>query len=138
VGILFAITPNLLGEIIDLLSDFKLVTVVSNSDFVFPGPVNPSDFSVVYVAAAQFSFALGVFQIFILALRFFSASPSRKKAETVGNFVFWLGTGFLIQSFLLVENVGIDQWFMFWSTMIILIGVSLLARAGAMAVARVT
>lgn len=132
VGILFVITPNLFGEITDLLSDFKLVEVVPNSDVIFPGPESPSAFSVVYVSAAQFSFALGVFQIVILALRFFISSTWQKRAETVGNLVFWLGTGFLIQSFLIETT----QWFVYWSSVIMMIGVSLIARAGFMAVAR--
>jgi hypothetical protein len=132
VGILFAITPNLFGKIIDLLGDFKVVEVIPNSNIMFLGPESPNAFSVVYVAAAQFSFALGVFQVFILALRFFYGSPWRKRAETVGNLVFWLGTGFLIQSFL----IGLTQWFVFWSTVIMMIGVSLIARAGVMAVSR--
>ncbi len=139
VGILFVITPNLFGEIIDLLSDFKLVEVVPNSDIIFPAPESLNAFSVVYVAAAQLSFALGIFQIVILALRFFISSPWQKRAESVGNLVFWLGTGFLIQSFL-IEPILLEatQWFMFWSTVIMMIGVSLIARAGVMAVARVT
>jgi hypothetical protein len=139
VGILFVITPNLFGEIIDLLSDFKLVEVVPNSNMIFPGPETPDAFSVVYVAAVQFSFALGIFQIVILALRFFISSPWEKRAETVGNLVFWLGTGFLVQSFLL-EPILLEtsQWFMFWSSIIMMIGVSLIARAGVMAVARIT
>jgi hypothetical protein len=136
-GILFAITPNLFNEIIDLFKDFELVHI-PNSDLILPGPGFPVAFSTVYVFAAQFSFALSIFQIFILVLRFFIHSPWQKRAETVGNLVFWLGAGFLIQSFLLVENVGIVQWFTFWSTIIMLIGVSLLARAGARAVARMT
>jgi len=132
VGTIFVITPNLFGEILDLLRDFKLVDV-PNSDLTLPGPASPGDYSIVYVAVAQFSFALGLFQIVILALRFFIPSPWEKRAETVGNLVFWSGTGFLIQSFLLETT----QWFVFWSTIIMLIGVSLLARAGAMAASRI-
>lgn len=138
VGIIFVITPNLFGNIIDLFKDFTLVKVAPNSDLTLPGPTFPGDFSVVYVAAAQFSFAVGLFQIVILALRFFASSPWGKKAENVGNLVFWLGTGFFIQSILLLENLDITQWFVFWSTIIMLIGVSLIARAGIMAVARLT
>lgn len=133
-GTLFIITPNLFGGIIDLFGDFELIDV-PNSDLTLPGPASPGDFTVVYVAAAQLSFAIGIFQIVILALRFVFASPWRKKAETVGNLVFWLGAGFLIQTFLLATNV---QWFVFWSTIMMLFGVSLIARAGTMAVARVS
>jgi hypothetical protein len=134
VGILFVITPNLFGKIIDLLSGIRLVDV-PNTNLVFPGPVATNAFLVVYSAAAQFSFALGAFQVVILALRFFYGSPWSKRAETVGNLVFWLGTGFLIQTFLLATNV---QWFVFWSIVIMMIGVSLIARAGVMAVSRIT
>ena len=91
VGTIFVITPNLFGKIIDLLKDFELVDV-PDSDLILPGPASPGDYSVVYVAVAQFSFALGLFQIVLLALRFFIPSPWEKRAETVGNLVFWLGT----------------------------------------------
>ena len=133
VGILFIITPNLLGEIIDLLGDFELVEVVSNSNLIFLGPAFPNAHNVVYVAAAQFCLVIGLFQIVVFALRFLASSQWGKKAETVGNLVFWLGTWFLIQSFLLETT----QWFVFWSTIIMLIGVSLIARAGAMAASRI-
>jgi hypothetical protein len=136
-GTIFVITPNLFGEILDLFGDFELVDV-PNSDLILPGPASPSAFSVVYVAAAQFSFALGVFQIVILVLRFVFASPWRKRAETVGNLVFWLGAGFLIQTFLLDSTLDLTNWFSFWSAIIMLIGVSLIARAGTMVVARIT
>ncbi len=131
VGILFVITPNLFGKIIDLFRDFKLVDV-PNSDLTLPGPVSPGDYTVVYAAVAQFSFAIGLFQIVVLALRFLISSPWGKRAETVGNLVFWLGAGFLIQSFLLETT----QWFVFWSTIIMMLGVSLIARAGVMAASR--
>ena len=132
VGTIFVITPNLFDKIIDLAKDFKLVDV-PNSGLILPGPESPRDYSVVYVAVAQFSFALGLFQIVILALRFVIPSSWGKRAETVGNLVFWLGTGFLIQSFLLETT----QWFIFWSTIIMLLGVSLIARAGVMAASRI-
>jgi hypothetical protein len=136
-GTIFVTTPNLFGGIIDLFGDFELVNV-PDSDLTLPGPASPGAFSVVYVAAAQFSFALGVFRIVILVLRFVFASPWRKRAETVGNLVFWLGAGFLIQTFLLDSTIDFTNWFTFWSTIIMLIGVSLIARASTMAVARIT
>jgi hypothetical protein len=133
VGAIFAITPNLFGELIELLKDFKLVDV-PNTDIIFPAPEFPVLYSTVYQAARQFSIALAIFQVVILALRFVIPSSWEKRSETVGNLVFWLGTVFLIQSFLLETT----QWFVFWSTIIMLIGVSLIARAGAMAVAHIT
>ncbi|MCJ7722359.1 hypothetical protein MUO98_08165, partial [Candidatus Bathyarchaeota archaeon] len=87
----------------------------------------------VYQAVGQFSIALAVFQIFILALRFVIPSSWEKRSETVGNFVYWTGAAFLIQLFL-IENT---QWFVFWSTLIIIVGVSLIARAAVIAVSKI-
>ena len=132
VGTIFVITPNLFDRILDLLRDFELVDV-PNSDFIFLGPAFPGRHSVVYLAAEQFSFAVGLFQIIILALRFIVPSSWGKRAETVGNLVFWVGAGFLIQSFLIETT----QWFVFWSVILMLIGVSLNASAIIMAVSRI-
>ena len=132
VGIIFVITPNLFGAIIDFFKDFKLVDV-PHTDIVFPAPQFPGQHLTVYQAAGQFSVALAVFQIVILALRFVIPSAWTKRAETVGNFVYWAGASFLIQSFLIEST----QWFVFWSTIIILVGVSLIVRAAVMAISRI-
>lgn len=132
VGAIFVITPNLFESIIDFFKDFKLVDV-PNTDIVFIGPEFPGSHMTVYQAAGQVSVALCVFQIVILALRFVIPSSWGKRAETVGNFVYWAGAAFLIQLFL-VEST---QWFVFWSTIIIIAGVSLIARAVVMAISRI-
>ncbi|UCC57686.1 MAG: hypothetical protein JSW14_04710 [Candidatus Bathyarchaeum sp.] len=132
VGIIFVITPNLFDKILDFFKDFTLVDI-KNSNWVLPAPASASSHLLVYQAVAQFSFALGAFQIVILALRFFATSAWEKKSETVGNLVFWLGAGFLIQAFLLETT----YWFIFCSTIIMLCGVSLIARAIVMAAARI-
>jgi hypothetical protein len=132
VGILFIINSNLFGSIMDFFKDFKLVDV-PNTDIMFPAPEFPQLHLTVYQAARQFSIALTVFQVIILALRFFIPSSWEKRSETVGNFVYWGGTSFLIQLFLIETT----QWFTFWSTIIILIGVSLIARAVVMAASRI-
>jgi hypothetical protein len=132
VGALFVINPDLFGSILDFFKDFKLVDV-PNTNITFPAPASPNSHSMVYGAAGQFSIALGVFQIIILALRFFIPSSWEKRSETVGNFVFWVGASFLIQLFLIETT----QWFVFWSTIIILVGVSIIARAAVMAVTRI-
>ena len=132
VGTLFIINSNLFGSIMDFFKDFKLVDV-PNTDIMFPAPEFPQLHLTVYQVARQFSIALAVFQVIILALRFFIPSSWEKRSETVGNFVYWGGTSFLIQLFLIETT----QWFTFWSTIIILIGVSLIARAVVMAVSRI-
>ncbi len=132
VGTLFVINPDLFSSILDFFNDFKLVDV-PHTNIVLPAPESPQLHLTVYQAARQFSIALGVFQVVILALRFFIPSSWGKRSETVGNFVYWVGTSFLIQYFL-VEST---QWFVFWSTIIILAGVSIIARAVVMAVTRI-
>ena len=132
VGIIFVITPNLFDKILDFFKDFALVDI-KNSNWVLPAPASASNHLLVYEAVAQFSFALAVFEVVMLALRFVFPSSWGKRAENVGNLVFWLGAGFLIQTFLLETT----QWFVFWSTIIMLIGVSLIARAGVMAASRI-
>ena len=132
VGAIFISTPNLFDSIINFLKDFKLVDV-PNTSIIFPGPEFPRNHLTVYQAAGIASAALCIFQIAILALRFVIPSSWGKRAETVGNFVHWAGAAFLIQIFL-VEST---QWFIFWSTLVIIIGVSLIARAIVLAISRI-
>lgn len=132
VGTLFVITPNLFDNILDFLKDFKLVDV-SNTDIVFPAPEFPRIHLTVYQAVGQFSIAVCLFQIVLLALRFFVPSSWSKRSENVGNLVYWGGAAFLIQLFLIEST----QWFVFWSTLIIIVGVSMIARAIVMAVSRI-
>jgi len=132
VGTLLVINPNLFDKILDFFKDFDTVNV-PNTDVTFIAPEFPRLHLTVYQAAGQFSLALAAFQIVILALRFVIPSSWGKRSETVGTLVFWAGAAFLIQSFL-IENT---QWFVFWSTIIILVGVSMIARAAVMAVSRI-
>jgi len=123
---------NLFDKILDFFKGFDLVDV-PNTDVTFIAPEFPRLHLTVYQAAGQFSIALGLFQIVILALRFVIPSSWGKRSETVGNLVFWAGAGFLIQLFLIETT----QWFVFWSTIVILFGVSMIARAIVMAVSRI-
>jgi hypothetical protein len=128
VGTLLVINPDLFGNI----KDFDTVKVPNTNVTLF-APEFPSRYSLLYQAARQFSIAVGVFQVIILALRFVVPSSWGKRSETVGSLVFWIGAGFLIQLFL----IDTTQWFLFWSTIIILLGVSMIARAMVMAVSRI-
>lgn len=127
VGAVFVTTPNLFERITAFFGDFDIVHV-PNMEFLLLAPESPGTHSTVYSAVGRFSFVWGLFQIVILALRFVARSPLSKKAETVSNIVFWLGTGFLIHSFL-NETTTVTTWFAFWAATIMLIGVSLINRA---------
>ena len=132
VGTLFIITPNLSDNILNFFDNLKMVDV-PNTDVVFLGPQLPQSHSALFQAVGQFSIALAIFQIIILALRFVIPSSWEHRSETMGNFVYWTGAAVLIQLFL-TENT---QWFVFWSTIIIIVGVSLIARAALMAASRI-
>jgi len=132
VGTLFVITPNLSDNILNFFESLEMVDV-PNTDVVFLGPQLPQSHLPLYQTVGQFSIVWAIFQIIILVLRFVIPSSWNKKSETVSNFVYWIGAAVLIQLFL-VEST---PWFIFWSTIIIITGVSLIARAVVIAVSRI-
>lgn len=134
VGMIFATTPNLIDKIVEFFKDFE-TTSVPNSNIHLPAPKHPWTHSILYSAVWTFSFVWGLFEIILLVLRFLARSQLTKKAETMSNIVFWLGTTFLINRFL-NEVTTNETWFMFWATIIMLFGGSLIIRAIILAVAR--
>ena len=132
IGIIFVVTPNLFDGIINFIDNFGLVNV-PNTNIIVPAPEIQRAHLTVYEAAGQFSIALAIFQIVVLALRFVIPSSWEKRSETVGNFIYWTGSAYLIQLFL----IDTTQWFTFWSTIIIVIGFSLIVRAAVMAISRI-
>lgn len=142
IGVIFAITPNLFQRTIDFFNDFGLERIPNTAVYFF-APASPRFHQIVYRAVEQFSYAIGFFQIVLLALRFFAGSPWNKKAETVSNLVFWIGTGYLIRMLLIEPTIwtAMTTWFVFWSAIIMLLGVSLIVRAivlGAVSTMRTT
>ena len=142
IGVIFVITPNLFQRTVDFFNDFGLERI-PNTAIYFVAPARPLLHQTVYRAAEQFSYAIGFFQIIILALRLFAGSPWNKKAETTSNIVFGIGTGYLIRILLIEPTIwtAMTTWFVFWSAIIMLLGVSLVVRAiilGAVSTMRVT
>jgi len=134
VGAIFLTTPNLFDKILNFFEDFEIVSVPNVSNVTLPAPALPFTHRVVYGVVEQFCLVWGLFQIVILALRFVARSPWKKKAESGSNIVFWLGASFLIRTFLLEMTrlrliTGMTRWFVFWSAIIMLIGVSLIVKA---------
>jgi len=136
-GALFIITPTLFSRIIDFFNNFDLLVRVPNTIIYLPAPTTPLVHRTVYTAVEQFSFAFGVFQIVILALRFAARSPISKKAETTGNLIFWIGVGYLTRTLLLQPTrwTALTTWFVFWAAVLMLVGVTLIIRAIILAVA---
>lgn len=132
VGAIFVTTPNLFDKIIAFFRNLDIVGV-PNMVILLPAPVSPRNHVVVYSAVTQFSFVWGLYQIFVLALRFVARSSLDKKAETASNIVFWVGVSYLIPIFL-NETATRTTWFAFWAGFLMLTGVTLIVRAIVLAI----
>jgi hypothetical protein len=55
-------------------------------------------------------------------------SPLTRKAETIENVVFWLGTSYLAITYL-VNMTIMSDWFVFWAGIILIGGLALVARS---------
>jgi hypothetical protein len=141
IGMIFVITPNLFDKTITFFSNFDVTTPVSDTGIYLPAPdplreatnstVRDANLGV-YTAVQRFSLVWGIFLIAILVARFVYNSPRRKRAENISDIVFSLGAFYFIQALLIDTN----QWFVFWSAIIVLAGVSLIVRAIFLAIVR--
>jgi hypothetical protein len=125
VGSMFIIHPNLIDKVIDFFNDIKLVNILDNNSIMLPAPANVALHVDVYSAVEQFSLAWGVFLVAMLVIRFAVSSPTRRRAENISDVIFWFGTAYLIQTWL----IDSAKWFEFWAMILILLGVSLIVRA---------
>jgi hypothetical protein len=120
-AVIYLTTPNIAQEINAFIRDFRLVEVFENFWWFVPSSSHP----VLYAAAERFCYVFGVVQIMILGLRFAKGSSIHGKAETFSSIVFWLGAGYVLS----LLSQGALSWLSFIATLIILIGVSVVARA---------
>ncbi len=126
-GVAFGLTPGIPQKIGEFFSDLTGATYpVGNGNIVLPAPANPAQHLAFFGAVFNFMVGIGILQIAILALRIWVHSPIKRIAETMGNLVFWLGSAVLANVFLLAGTLA--GWFQFWPLLIMLAGVSLIAR----------
>jgi hypothetical protein len=121
------ISDNLWTDLINFFTSLTL-SVVPSTGISLPAPANPADYINLYNAAFQFSIAVGFLEIIVLMLRVGFHSPVSRKAETIENIVFWLGTSYLIITYLVNMTIP-SEWFVFWAGIIIIFGLALIARA---------
>lgn len=128
IGTIYVATlPTSLWEIIgDFFSSFHIVEV--GNGISLPAPLMPSNHAVLYNAAFQFCIGIAILQIVLLALRLLWRSPIDKTAETAGNLVYWFGASYLVPTFL-NSATTVTTWFAFWAAIIIVVGISMIARA---------
>ena len=131
VGLVFVLNQNLWQQTNSFFKDITNTTVHypigSSSTLVLPAPANPGSHSGLYNSVLQFDVGMGLLQILILGLRLGRHSWVRRIAGTVGNLVFWFGAAFLVNDLLLIGTQA--SWFEYWAAIIVLLGVSLVARA---------
>ena len=121
------ISEDLWNGLINFFTSLTL-SVVPSTGISLPAPANPADYMNLYNAAFQFSIAVGFLEIVILMLRVGFHSPVSRKAETIENIVFWLGTSYLIITYLVNMTIP-GEWFVFWAGVILIFGLALIARA---------
>jgi hypothetical protein len=121
------LSDNIWDRLVDFFTSLTLAPVPATG-LVLPAPSDPFNFVSLYTFAFQFALGLGILEIGILFLRVYLHSPVSRKAETIENVVFWLGTSYLISAYLI--NITIpSEWFVFWAGIIMIFGISLVARA---------
>jgi hypothetical protein len=99
-----------------------------------PVPAAPAAYTAVYSATFQFALGIAILQILILAMRLILGSRIRRTAENAGNLVFWFGAAYMLNNLAgmestLTHNQQLTMWFQFWAVIIIIFGLSLMARA---------
>jgi hypothetical protein len=121
------LSDNLWDSLVTFFTTLTLAPV-PNTGISLPAPSTPSAFGNLYAAAFQFSIALGIVEIIILALRVILHSSVIRISETIENIVFWFGASYLIIAYLVNMTIS-TEWFVFWAGMILIFGIALLARA---------
>jgi hypothetical protein len=127
-GLVVTLTPAISQKTNTFFSDLTTVTysLGGSSTLNLLAPAHPAEHIGFYTSVMNFLLGVGILQIVILALRLAAHSRVRRIAETVGNLIFWLGAAVMANIFLMVGTL--NGWFQFWSALIILTGISLIAR----------
>jgi hypothetical protein len=128
-GSVFAFTPGIVNNSNAFFSDLTTVSFPFGS----PGstvsllaPAHPAEHQGFYTGVMNFLIGVGVLQIVILALRLVVHSRIGRIAQSVGDLIFWLGAAIVANVFLLLGTH--NGWFQFWSSLIVIIGLSLIGR----------
>jgi hypothetical protein len=128
-GSVFAFSPGIVSYTNAFFSDLTTVTFPfgnPGSTVSLLAPAHPAEHQGFYTAVMNFLIGVGVLQIVILALRLVVHSRIRRIAQSVGDLIFWLGAAIVANAFLLLGTH--NGWFQFWSSLIVIIGLSLIGR----------
>ncbi len=128
IGLVFvlALPNNLWDKTIGFFSNLTPRDVPGTS-ITLIAPANPGSHAVFYNAVFQFSLGIAFLQVVILALRFGLGSRASRIAETIGNLVFWVGASYSEHVYL-NASTSLVAWYSFWAVLIIVVGLSIIAR----------
>jgi len=125
-ALVFVLNTGIWVNIVNFFNTLTLAQIPGTS-LSLPAPTIPAAHIQLYNVAFQFTIGVGLLEIVILAVRILLRSPIQRKAETIENLVFWLGTSYLIITYLV--NITLQtEWFVFWAGTILVGGLSLLTR----------
>jgi hypothetical protein len=136
IGIIYvaSLPQNLLDRAIAFFNSFTFAQIPTTGLYL-PAPISPAAHAILYRAIFQFCIGLGILQVIMLALRLLWNSPIGKTAETMGHLVFWFGTSYLVATYL-NSTANMSKWFVFWAGILVILGLSLVARAFVLLVKR--
>lgn len=126
-GVVFGLTPGVAQKAWDFVRDFTVHGFpFADGAIILPAPAHPSAHMDFYSALLAFDLGIGALQVAILAARVVLHSSLKRIAETVGNAVFWFGAAVATQMYLMLGTL--EGWFTYWAAIIIVVGLSLIAR----------
>ena len=123
IGIVYLITPNIIEAFRIFFRDIELVNMPGTPNIFIPAPA--SSHPLLYAAVEKFCYAFGAAQVIILILRLIYRSNVSDRAKNIGDIVFWLGLGYVAG----LLKADVISWFSFWSSFIILAGLSLTIKS---------
>jgi len=126
-GLIIVTTPNIVQKIDAFITDISWISYpFGSSAIMVPAPANPGTHIDLFNAIMDLILAVAILQIIIMPIRLIVRSPLRRIAETMGNLIFWIGASVVANVFLLAGTL--TGWFQFWSWLIVLAGLGLIAR----------
>ena len=125
-ALVFVLNTGISGRIVNFFSSLTLAQV-PGTNIALPAPSIPSAHIQLYDIGFQFTISVGILEIVTLMVRILLHSQFARKAETIQNLVFWLGTSFLIMAYLVNTSLQ-TEWFVFWSGIILMAGLALVTR----------
>lgn len=126
-AVLYLANPSLPNEAMAFVRDFRPVEISQNFWWLEPSSNHP----VLYSAAEQFCYLFGFVQVAILGLKIAKRSSIREKARSFSDIIFWLGASY---GFGMLSS-GALAWIPFLGVLIVLIGISIVARSTVLLIA---